>query len=207
MPYYDMLLPVQSPTITPRLETILTLTLKSGEQIITSNYLLTDTELRIFSPDYTLTYTLADLKGTIHQGTILVYPKLPDSIPEPPKSDPMGWVMANIRGVITQSSRGAKSPIVISVDKNPEDSSLCLTMTNYWESIPAYVRHTWLQAVWLLYVTLIAKYNADTNYCRVVLHPYNDSNRIIGYRSPWRSSVDGSPDYLYDLNRGCPQWV
>ena len=200
--YLPILEPLLLPSVMPRRETFLTITLKSLQTVRSARYKVTETTVIMMVEGEIRTYPITEVTGMVYLDE-LVYPELPPGVSEVAKADGRGWVKSNLRALFSQVNRAAleewDSTLVIYVEFNLIQKSLEVTMTGFWSSLPNFVRHKWLQCLWDLYTKLIVLYGVNLEYNRITLHPYNSSTKIIGYRSPWRSSVEYGPDCHYNL--------
>ena len=200
--YLPILEPLLLPSVMPRRETFLTITLKSLQTVQSARYKVTETTVIMMVEGEIRTYPITEVTGMVYLDE-LVYPELPPGVSEVAKADGRGWVKSNLRALFNQVNQAALTEwgnaLVVCVEFNLIQKSLEVTMTGFWSSLPSFVRHKWLQCLWDLYTKLIVLYGVNLEYNRITLHPYNSSTKIIGYRSPWRSSVEYGPDCHYNL--------
>lgn len=123
---------------------------------------------------------------------VIEYPVLPAGVATPSKSDSIGWVKATLRSVLNQINDNSIKHLGFGIVVCLEYSEgLHITMTGHWGTLPAYVRDTWLQELYRLYTKLMVLYDVNPDHLRVTLYPYDKADEIIGYRSPYKSSIEG----------------
>lgn len=195
--YSSILKPLIFPDILPRTSTNIDLYLIDGRVITTPSVSFTKSSVTIVENGHLSTYDLAMVYDTTYTSDV-IYPALPPGIHTPLRPDPKGWVKANLRAILNivneNSTKDHAHAIVISVEINEARKSLVLAMTEFWSTLPIFVRQRFLSELWNLYSKLLSLYDLSMEYYRIEMY---SSGRSIAYRSRWRSTVEGGLDCTY----------
>lgn len=197
--YYSILDPMVMCALLPRTEDLKTLIMADGREITTEFMCRSASSVSVLEGGTVRTYSAEDVVNISHE-TRLIYPELPPGYKTPERDDRLGWVRATVRAILDHvnqnSLRDFSNPLVVSVDLNMISKTLELTMTGFWSTLPLFVKQKFLNSLWDVYCTLLARYGVTLEYGRVEMFPYN-SSVSVGYKSRYRSVVEGGLECTY----------
>lgn len=205
MRYFPLVEPLLLPKYMPVRQRTISITLTNEQEVTSVHYKVTEHHVIISTSAGIETYSMNAVKGITYQEE-LKYPILPSGITTPSKSDSLKWAISTIRAVLAECNEKSRTlytnPITVCVDFDQITKTLILNMTGFWSTLPAFVRHRWLQDFWALYAKLIVMYGASPDYHRVELRPFDEADKVIGRRSPWQSWILDGPECRYNLLNG-----
>lgn len=166
-----------------------------------------DTKIECDSVRYTNTHVIADqVVGVqsipissvkyIRYTTRLEYPILP--IDAPAKDHGMAWVIACLRATAQSINSIASDKLIITVDFNPIDSYIRISVSRLWSGIPAFIRHRVLDNLYDKVMVTAKHYRVPAEYCRLYL--YDSGGQCVGSRTDRTSQVlGGIPTYYREV--------
>jgi hypothetical protein len=200
--YTSILTPLISCKSMPLRETVSHVVFTNHREFTTSYTSTVGEHTTILEGGLLRTYTTSTDIVSISHETRLIYPQLPPGIKTPERDDLLGWVKATLRSVfneVNQSSiAGHNNALVMSVNIDQIKRTLDVTMTGFWSTLPLFVRQRFLTLIWDVYGKLLVTYGVSLEYYRIEMYRYDNASEPIGYRSVYRSFIDGGLEITYN---------
>lgn len=200
--YMDLISTLAMSQTMPSKQVSVKVTLVRGDIITGVSYSLEEYDIVLNTATGVLRYSLNSI-AYIAQDSSITYPGLPPGYNTPDKSAGRSWVINNLRAMLQEVNAVSMAhyghSVVMTVDM---DTGVSLTTSEFWSTLPAHIRHRFLEVLWGKYCTMLECYGVASKYRKLYLWAYNNQVVPIGIRSDYRLMVHGGVEVVFNSKGG-----